>query len=242
MAGEVIQTDPFMLRVGKAEQMSETSAEVLALSRRRRVPSAQRVARRARRHEGEHGRTELDRWGSWTDRRAHPPPAVDGAWWGRSERGSLPDSTSSRQKPEPGRPCLLVPRWVPGGREVHTGGSQCLWGCLTTETSDHGEDRLHRVRMRHLARQRPWPTLPCGGGRVAWRQHRACGVCLIAGPHGRTWGRPPGAALSPVLASGPLSTRPGGGVCHHLNAVCMKQQMMAPQGTKIVRLREEVYE
>lgn len=108
---------------------------------------------------------------SWTDRRAHPPPAVNGAWWGRSERGSLPDSMSSRQKAELGHPCLLVPRWVPGGREVHTGGSQCLRGCLTTETSDHGEDRLHRVRMRHLACQRPRPTLPCGGGHVVWRQH-----------------------------------------------------------------------
>lgn len=140
---------------------------------------------------------------------------------GAAARGSLPDSTSSQQKPELGHPCLLVPRWVPGGREVHTAGSQCLRGCLTTESGDHGEDRLPRVRTRHLARQRPCPTLPCGGGRVAWRQHWACGMCFVTGPHGRTWRRPAGAALSPVLASGPLSTRPGGGVCVTALTLCV---------------------
>lgn len=149
MAGEVIGTDPFMLRIGKAEQMSE----VLALSGRRCVPGTQRVARRARCHEGEHGGGQSTHLGTWTDTGAHPPPTADGAWRGCSERGSLPDSTFSRQKPELGCPRLLVPGWVPGWREVHTVGSQCLRGFLTTKTSDRGEDRLRHARTRHLARQ-----------------------------------------------------------------------------------------
>lgn len=153
MAGEVIETDPFMLRAGKAEQMSETPAEVPALSGRRCVPGRQRAARRARRHEGEHGGGHSRRQGSWTDTGAHPPPTAEGAWRGCSETGSLRDSTSSRQKPERSCPRLLVPGWVPGWREVHTVGSQCLRGCLTTKTSDRGEDGLQHVRTRRPARQ-----------------------------------------------------------------------------------------
>lgn len=104
-------------------------------------------------------------------------------------------------------------------------GNQCLRGCLTTETSDHGEDRLHRVRTRHLARQRPRPTLPCDPVMVdVWRGDITGRVACASSPARAAGlgGRPPGAALSPVLASGPLSTCPGGGVCHHLNAVCVK--------------------
>lgn len=96
------------------------------------------------------------------------------------------------------------------------GGSKCLRGCLTTETSDHAEDRLHRVRTRHLARQRPCPTLPCDPVMAGtWRvpRHRAAQQDSEAAT---------GSCLSPVLASGPLSTCLGGGVCHHLNAVCVK--------------------
>lgn len=175
------------------------------------------------------------RQGSWTDTGAHPPPTAEGAWRGCSETGSLPDSTSSRQKPERGCPRLLVPGWVPGWREVHTVGSQCLRGCLTTKTSDCGEDGLQHVRTRCPARQ----TASCCPVTAGVRRGRSmrCGP----GPDStgvervprhpaarRTRARPLGAAASRVLASAPSPIQVG--ACVSPPEHCARQQIVAPQG------------